>query len=105
MAKTKDQVALDLAESHAAVEPSIIKIVRIQGTQEGDESEPIKLLEVNSDTVADGIVPIIFGRSPGVPYPSDVIDITPEEFERVQAKELQLPEGWSIGDTLFERDQ
>jgi hypothetical protein len=47
-------------------------------------------------------MPLGFGRSPsgGIPYPSVIVEISPAEFARIQAHELELPEGWTIGEKL-----
>lgn len=103
--KSKDQVARELAEGHAEIEPSISKVIRICGDDEGDDSEPIKLLQVNSETIPEGIIPIGFGPNEEVPFPLDIVEVTPEEFERILSKELPLPKGWTLGQTLFERKQ
>ncbi len=63
----------------------------------GDESnEPIKLLEVNRDTIASGIVPLSFGPLPesGVLVGSTIIEVTPKEHEQIRSGEMALPEGW-----------
>src|SRR6266536_2554770 len=94
---TKDEVAERLAQAHYIVEPGIRRIFRVAGGVEAEANprEPIKLLEVNENTVPSGIVPVHFGPHPasGVPFSSQIIEITPEEFERL-GTDLQLPEGW-----------
>jgi hypothetical protein len=96
----RNEVAHRLAEAHFHSEPSITNIYRLIGPNENDADEPIKLLEVNQDTVPGGIQPIYFSAHPasGIMYPSAVVDVTPEEFERIQRNELNLPTGWTIGD-------
>ena len=61
---------------------------------------PIKLLEVNADTAPSGVMPLHFGPAPagGIPYPSVIVEVTPDEFERIRAHELKLPDGWTIGE-------
>ena len=43
-------------------------------------AEPIKLLEVNENTVAAGVMPLYFGPAPasGIPYPSVIVEVTGE---------------------------
>jgi hypothetical protein len=99
--QTKDQVALRLAESHYRLERSISHIFRIRnGTDEEAANEPIKLLEVNADTVPTGVTPVYFGphADRGMPYARVIVDLTPAEFDRVRSKELTLPDGWHIGE-------
>ena len=47
-----------------------------------------------------GIMPLYFGPVPssGIPYPSVIVEVTPDEFERIKVKELELPNGWAIAE-------
>ena len=97
-------VARELARKHYEVEAGLTRVFLIadQAQPEGVRSEPIKLLEVNADTVASGIMPLHFGPAPasGIPYPSIIIEVTPEEFDKIHSNEMKLPEGWKIGEEL-----
>jgi hypothetical protein len=99
----KDLAAQKLAQAHYAIEPGITQIFRIRRADEEESfSEPIKLLEVNENTIPSGVMPIHFGPAPGigVTYPSTIVEVTPDEFTRIQSKELLLPFGWTIADPL-----
>lgn len=100
----KDEEARQLAEAHYQVEPGITHIFRVTGSADAElrANEPIKLLEVNQDTIPSGIMPLQFGPAPaqGFHFPSVIIEVTPEEFAKIQAQELKLPDGWSVGDFL-----
>jgi hypothetical protein len=102
--QSKEDMARLLAEAHYQIEPGVTQIFRIHGTPEAEAraNEPIKLLEVNESTVPSGVLPLRFGPLPeqGFHYPSIVVEITPEEFEKLQARELKLPDGWALGDLL-----
>jgi hypothetical protein len=41
-------------------------------------------------------MPLQFGAAPsiGVPFPTVIVEVTPDEFQKIQAKELKLPSGW-----------
>lgn len=96
--QSKDQQAYELARKHYEVEEGLTCIVRFM-QEEGFEamaSEPIKLLEVNRNTIASGIMPIQFAATPdhGISYPTTIIEVTPEEYQQIQARELSLPAGW-----------
>lgn len=98
----KENIAQTLATAHRGVEPTITRIVRIIGPNETDGGEPIKLLEVNSATVASGIWPIAFTPDPpDIPCGSVVVEVTPEEYAAIVANRLTLPSGWTLGDQLF----
>src|SRR5205814_421461 len=104
MDRSKEAVAQRLAEAHYAVEPGIELIVQLVASaeREADPSEPIKLLEVNRDTTADGILPLFFSNraSSGIFYPSVIVEVTPEEYEEIQREPSRLPNGWRLGHEL-----
>jgi len=104
VAMERAAVARELARKHYEVEAGLTQVFLIadQAHAEGVRSEPIKLLEVNADTVASGIMPLHFGPAPasGIPYPSIIIEVTPEEFDKIHSNEMKLPEGWKIGEEL-----
>jgi hypothetical protein len=63
----------------------------------GDQAdEPIKLLEVNEDTIPTGIVPLRFGPLPerGITRCSTIIEVTPDEYQQIENGKLPLPPGW-----------
>ena len=101
---TKDEEARYLAEWHYRIESGMSQVFRVVGPN-GDEqqpSEPIKLLEVNENTFPSGILPIGFGPLPdsGLHYPSIIVEVTPEEFSKIQSNEWTLPHGWTIGESI-----
>jgi len=98
---SKENVAHRLAQSHFSIEPGMTQIFRIKcssNTEEVDPFEPVKLLEVNSNTVESGIRPIHFGAHPaaGMLYPSVIIEITPAELAALSQGGLRLPNGWLL---------
>jgi hypothetical protein len=101
---TKDEEATALAEKHYQVEAGMTHVFRITATADVElrPAEPIKLLEVNENTVAAGIMPIQFGPSPssGLHYPSVILEVTPAEYRKIERKELKLPNGWMVGDLI-----
>ena len=101
MDRSKDAVAQRLAEAHYAIEPGIELIVQLLAPpdRESDPKEPIKLLEVNHDTTADGIRPVFFGPHfpSGIVYPSVIVEVTPDEYEQIQRSSTPLPNGWRLG--------
>jgi hypothetical protein len=93
----KDQVAIDLMRSHFDVEPHMTEIWRIEGDNEASATEPIKLLEVNAATVTtDSVMPFEFAPTQGVPYPTVIAEVTPEEFQLITNESKALPKGWSL---------
>jgi hypothetical protein len=102
--REKSEVAKVLARKHYEIEAGLTQILRITKAlqQEVPRSEPIKLLEVNENTFAAGVMPLHFGPVPdsGISFPTVIVEVTPEEFQRIQTHELKLPEGWELGEEL-----
>lgn len=103
-AAEKARVARELARKHYEVEPALMRVIRFSGSPqiEALPAEPIKLLEVNDATVPSGVMPLHFGPAfaSGILYPSVIIEVTPEEYRKIEAQELKLPEGWSVAEEL-----
>jgi hypothetical protein len=119
----KSLFAKTIAEDHYKVDSSVTEIYRIVGPAEDDIGDPIKLLEVDADTVPTGIVPLYVGRfdwnwsdngesfrldhaddarDAELPIPIVVVEVSPDELEQVKRGELTLQDGWSLG-PKFER--
>jgi hypothetical protein len=105
---TVDEEARQLAEKHYEIEVGVQQIIRlnqdvgVQVQRADRDVEKIGLLEVNANTVPAGVVPIEFAPVPasGVNYPAMILEVTPEEFEKIKTNELQLPAGWTIGELI-----
>src|SRR5262245_48800053 len=102
--QSKSEVARLLAEQHYEIEPGLQGIFCLMRTDGAEESpnEPIKLLEVNANTIPAGILPLHFGPSPsqGITYASIIVEVTPDEFEQVRIGALKLPNNWEIGSEI-----
>jgi hypothetical protein len=100
----KDDAAKKLAEMHYRIESGITRIFRIRGSAENEiqANEPIKLLEINRDTVSAGVMPLRFDPVPGrgIPFSSVIVEITPDEFEQLCQQKLLLPDGWKVAEPL-----
>jgi len=105
MVASKETVARRLADSHFAIDRGVRQIFLLvrPDVEEDLPDEPIKLLEVNTDTLPAGIVPVYFGPhfSSGIDYPAVVVDVTPAEFELIRHGKLPLPDGWKLGEELL----
>ena len=94
---TKAAITSELAHEHFRVEDGLERIFIMRAA----ESEPIKLLEVNANTISTGSVePFSFSPTRDVPYMTEIAEITPDEFERLQGKEIQAPTGWTFEDVV-----
>ena len=102
---SRDEYARWLAMQHLQQEDYIERIQRIRPQQQRDAEDLVILLEVNPETFPAGVMPIYFGTDEHIHYPTVLIELTPDEFEKLQQQELQLPEGWELGEVIFSRDQ
>ncbi len=98
----KEEVARYLAQCHYNIEPGITEIFTLCETPEYEllPTTPIKLLEVNENTVASGVMPLHFAPSKTIPFPSIIVEVTPIEFDQIKSNQMKLPNGWSIGDAI-----
>lgn len=105
VANDKAEVARTLAKKHFQAEGGLQRIFLLTGIAELEEkpAEPIMLLEVNANTVPSGVLPVSFGPAPasGIPYPSVIVEVSPEEFAKIETHELSLPKGWLLGEELL----
>lgn len=92
----KDAIAADLINWHFKVEPGLVLVYRVISENESDPDEPIRLLEVNTSTVATGSFDA-FGFAPTseVPYRTVIAEVTPDEFTELR-KAGKIPPGWDI---------
>lgn len=100
---SKDAVAQRLADAHRAADPEITDVYRVEAPgQESNPTEPIKLLEINPNTTASGIMPVRLTphQASGIFYPSIIVEIHPSEFDQLQSGQLLLPNGWKLAARL-----
>lgn len=93
---SKDEIARRLILWHFEVEPGLVEVHRILSDNEDDPAEPIKLLEINTATVATGTFEAYrFAPTRDVPYPTLIAEVTPDELEQLRAEGL-IPETWNL---------
>lgn len=92
----KDSVAEDLIRWHFQVEPGLVRVYRVISKNEDDPREPIKLIEVNDQTVSTGSFEA-YGFAPtlDVPFPTLIAEVTPGELEELR-RSGRIPEGWDV---------
>lgn len=103
---TKEEVARRLTDYRYSVEPGMTEIYRIRHKEMNREDsplEPIKLLEINSDGIPAGILPLGFDPDPddGIDYPYVIVEVTPDEFGLIRSKQLNLPENWVLCEPIL----
>ena len=97
---SNEQYADELAQARFDLEPGIHTIVRLVSPNNEDlPDEPLKLLEVNENTLEIGFRPIQFpARVKGAAWypPVVIVEVTPEEYATAQSNPMLLPNGWQM---------
>ena len=92
--RSKDEVAEELIAYHFRIEPGMVEIYRLDDPE--DAEAPIRLLEVNQETIGTDAEIISFGFAPSerVPFSTVVAEITPNELDQLRA--TGFPKGWDV---------
>lgn len=98
----RDSMAVWYAREHLKTDPGIVSVHYLP--KDADERE-IRLVEVNrlmGDRNDDVLEPIDFGVDRGMDtaHKLFVLDVTPEQWERIRAHKLSLPGNWSLDDAI-----
>jgi hypothetical protein len=89
--KTVLEVALELAAAHRNEDPETQEVYVAEAQDE------VRLVEVSTSLAASGeVLPFRFKARPdkGVPYPSVIVLLNPEDWAAVRAGKLPMPFGW-----------
>ena len=90
------------AKEHLKTDPGIVAVYYLP-TSAGERE--IRLIEVNSligDRNDVALEPIDFGVDTGMEtaHKLFVLDVTPEQWQRIRTQELQLPGNWSLDSAI-----
>jgi len=94
----RNSVARRYAKEHLKTDPGLVCVYYLPA---GSAEREIRLVEVNKligERTDDSLEPIDFGVDRG----SDnehrllVLDVTPAQWKRIQARKISLPNGWSL---------
>jgi len=98
----RDSMAHWYAKEHLKTDPGIVSVYYLP-TKAGERE--IRFIEVNSligNRNDDALEPIDFGVDTGMDsaHKLFVLDVTPEQWERIRREELGLPANWSLGGAI-----
>jgi hypothetical protein len=88
-----------LAGEHIAQDPGIRRVYWAPAEHE------IRLIEV-SESIEDGrgVLPFRFTPDlPDVPFPSVIIQLSPEDYRKLRANEIDVPDGFELVELIAER--
>lgn len=86
------ECAIELARAHREIDPSTLDAYLVS-----EDDNLIRLVEVASSVpTTSEFFPYAFTADPdhGVPYPSVLILVSPDEWESLIAGDRKLPQGW-----------
>lgn len=94
----RDSVARRYAKTHLTTDPGIVSVYYLPTNASERE---IRLIEVNNllgDRNDDALEPIDFGIDTGMSteHKLFVLDVTPEQWDRIRTGKLTLPDDWSL---------
>lgn len=94
----RDAMAHWYARQHLYTDPGIRTVYYLP---ENAPEREIRLIEVNDlmgESADDTLEPVNFGVDMGreVEHALYVLDVTPNQWERIERGELDLPNGWSL---------
>jgi hypothetical protein len=92
-----------MARTYFEKEKSIDRIIWFKNTR-GEER--IHLIAVNRDTFPAGsVMAFYFRENERFPLPRRLADVTPEEWAKIRAGKIPLPQGWSMQNAVeFDRE-
>ena len=97
----RDSMARWYAKEHLKTDPGIVSVHYLPTNASQRE---IRLIEVNQligDRNDDSLEPIDFGIDRGTDNAHQlvVLDVTPQQWERIKTEKLPLPNDWSLDGT------
>ncbi len=99
----RNSMASWYAKEHLKTDPGIVSVHHLPKNA-GDRE--IRFVEVNNligDRTDDILEPIDFGIDTGMDSAHQlfVLDVTPEQWDRIRIQKLDLPVGWSLEDAVL----
>ena len=98
----RDSMARWYAQEHLKTDPGIVAVYYLPA--DAGERE-IRFVEINrliGDRTDEALEPIDFGVDAGTEnaHRLFVLDVTPEQWDRIRSKEIGLPANWSLGGAI-----
>jgi len=94
----RDEMARWYARQHLKTDPGVREIYYLPGDAPEREIRFVEVNELIADRIDDALEPIDFGvdRDTEAEHTLLVLDATPSQWDRIQKRELGLPQGWSL---------
>jgi hypothetical protein len=98
----RDSMARWYATEHLKTDPGIVHVYYLPTNAAEREIRFIEVNELIGDRNDDALEPIDFGVDTGMDtaHKLFVLDVTPEQWERIRTEQLGLPGNWSLNNAI-----
>lgn len=98
----RDTLANWYANEHLKTDPGIRSVFYLPANAPDREIRFIEVNDLLGDRNDEALVPIDFGIDMGseTEHKLLVLDVTPQQWNRIQEESLPLPAGWSLDDAV-----
>ena len=98
----RDSMARWYAKEHLKTDPGIASVYYLPKNAGERDIRFVEINELIADRNDDTLEPIDFGVDAGTEnaHKLFVVDVTPEQWERIRTHELSLPGDWSLEDAI-----
>jgi hypothetical protein len=98
----RDSMARWYAKRHLKTDPAIRAVYYLPADSPSREIRFIEVNELIAERYDDTLEPVDFGVDTGMEseHKLFVLDVTPTQWDRIQAASLALPQGWSLDNSV-----
>jgi hypothetical protein len=98
----RDEVAEWYANQHLKVDVGLVSVHYLPGNCDTREIRLVEVNELLGDRTDESLQPIDFGVDMGTDeaHRLFVLDVTPEQWERLKTGDLCLPVNWTLRDSI-----
>jgi hypothetical protein len=102
----RDSMARWYATEHLKTDPAIVAVYYLPTNAEDREIRFVEINRLIADRNDEALEPIDFGVDTGMAsaHKLFVLDVTPEQWDRISSRELSLPGNWSLEDAVLYGD-
>ncbi|MEX2173749.1 MAG: hypothetical protein WD872_05260 [Pirellulaceae bacterium] len=94
----RDEMAGWYARQHLQTDPGVSEIYYLPSDSPEREIRFVEVNELIADRLDSALEPVDFGvdRDTQTEHTLLVLDVTPDQWDRIHKRELALPRGWSL---------
>jgi hypothetical protein len=103
----RDSMARWYAKEHLKTDPGIVAVYYLPRNADDREIRFVEINRLIGDRNDDVLEPIDFGVDTGMDtaHKLFVLDVAPEQWERIRTQALSLPSNWSLEDAIAYKNE